>query len=103
MTAPIRLRARLVDGVVKAQLLMLHPMETGLRVDADGIAVAAHYITEVQVTLGERTVFAARLSRAVSQDPLIHFRFKGAEAGQRLSVSWTDSRGLSRRDEATIA
>jgi len=102
MTAPIRLRARLVDGVVNAQLLMPHPMETGLRVGADGVPVAAHYITEVRVALGERTVLSARLSRAVSQDPLIHFRFKGAEPGQRLSVSWTDSRGQSRRDEAPI-
>ena len=63
----------------------------------------AHHITDVEVTLGERKVFAARMSFAVSRDPLLAFRCAACAAGQRLRVAWTDSRGEARVDEAVIA
>ncbi len=101
-TLPIRIRAELRDDVVHAKVLMPHPMETGLRRDPAGDLVPAHHISDVKVTLGDRTVFAARISMAVSRDPLFSFRFTGARAGERLRVSWTDSRGDVRSDEASI-
>jgi sulfur-oxidizing protein SoxZ len=100
---PIRIRAVLRDGVVHAQVLMPHPMETGLRHDSATGLVPAHHIDEVRVTLDDRTVFSAHMSIAVSRDPLLGFRFRGARSGQRLRVSWTDSRGAVRSDEALIA
>lgn len=99
---PIRIRARLADGVADVQILMLHPMETGMRHDESGTLVAAHYITDVAVTLAERTVFSARMSIAVSRDPLLAFRVSGARAGQRLRVVWNDSRGEARTEEVVI-
>lgn len=102
MAEPIRIRARLHDGITEVQILMPHPMETGMRQDETGRLVPVHHITGVEVTLGTRTVFAARMSFAVSRDPLIAFRFTGARPGQRLRVAWTDSRGEARADEAAI-
>lgn len=102
MAQPMRIRARLDKGVAHVQLLMLHPMETGMRVDAAGSLVPPHYITDVTVTLAARTVFAARMSIAVSRDPLLNFRVAGAVAGQTLRVTWTDSQGQTRRDDAVI-
>ena len=101
-TQPIRIRARWRQGITEVQVLMPHPMETGLRVDEAGERVPLHHITDVTVTLGPRTVFAARMGFAVSRDPLLTFRFSGAEVGQRLRVAWTDSRGAARADEASI-
>jgi hypothetical protein len=66
---------------------MPHPMETGLRQDESGNFKAPHFITRVVVTVTERTVFSARMSFAVSQDPLLNFRLSGALAGVRLRVS----------------
>ena len=102
-TQPIRIRARCRQGITEVQVLMPHPMETGLRLDEAGQRVPLHHITDVLVTLGARTVFSARMGFAVSRDPLLAFRFSGAETGQRLRVAWTDSRGEVRADEATIA
>ena len=101
-TQPIRIRAALRDGVVHVRVLMPHPMETGLRLDPVAGLVPAHHISDVKVTLGERTVFAARLSIAMSRDPLLEFRFAGAHAGQRLRATWADSGGQVRSDEALI-
>jgi len=99
---PIRIRARQVDGVTHVQVLMPHPMETGMRQDDKGRLVPAHHITDVVVTLGSRTVFAARMSIAVSRDPLLGFRLTDARVGQVLRVAWTDTHGQSRSDEAAV-
>ena len=100
---PIRIRARHRDGLTEVLLLMPHPMETGLRKDDSGSFVAAHYITDVRVAADGRTVLQARLSQAVSQDPLLSFRYRGGKPGDRLQVHWTDSRGDQRSDETHVA
>lgn len=102
MTERIRIRARVTDGTAEVVLLMPHPMETGLRKDAAGALVPAHYITDVKASVGDRVVMQARMSIAVSADPLLSFRFKGAQPGDRLTVSWNDNAGERRVDEETI-
>jgi sulfur-oxidizing protein SoxZ len=103
MTDPIRIRARAKGEVTEVTVLMPHPMETGLRKDASGALVAPHYITDVRITTGGRTVLAARMSIAVAQDPLVGFRFRGGRSGERIIVTWTDNKGETRTDEAVIA
>jgi sulfur-oxidizing protein SoxZ len=102
MSQPIRIRARLSQGIADVTILMPHPMETGFRQDESGRAVPAHFITHMAVTLAERPVFSARMSFAVSRDPLMNFRCSGARAGERLRVVWTDNLGDTRIDEALI-
>jgi sulfur-oxidizing protein SoxZ len=99
----IRLRARHRDGVTEIVVVLPHPMETGLRRDASGALVPAHFISEVQVNVEGRTVVQARLSQAVSQDPLLTFRVRAAKPGERVAVSCVDSRGLRRQADALVA
>jgi sulfur-oxidizing protein SoxZ len=99
---PIRIRARIKDGVTEATILMPHVMETGLRKDDAGNPISAHYITQVRVSVENRTVLEARISIAVSRDPLLSFRFKDAKAGDRMTVAWTDNRGDRRSDQTLI-
>jgi sulfur-oxidizing protein SoxZ len=98
----MRIRAHSKAGVTEVHVLMPHPMETGFRTDEAGRPISAHYITEVEISLQGRTVLSATLSRAVSQDPLLHFRFKGEYRDETIRVVWTDTRGEHRADEATI-
>ena len=102
MTERIRIRARVTDGVAEVVLLMPHPMETGLRKDAAGAVIPAHYITDVKASVGERLVMQARMSIAVSADPLLSFRFRDAKPGDRIRVSWQDNAGEHRLDEEAI-
>jgi sulfur-oxidizing protein SoxZ len=102
MGTPIRIRARAVQGHTEVTLLMPHPMETGMRKDDSGAFVPAHFITDLQVVAAGRVVLQARLSQAVSQDPLLSFRYGGGQPGDRLQVSWTDSRGDQRSDEVSV-
>ena len=102
MSDPMRIRAAMMDDAVNVKVLMGHPMETGLRKDGSGALVPAHYIKTIKVTCNEKEVLSADWGPAVSKNPFLEFRFKGAKAGDKVVVTWTDTAGESRTDEATI-
>lgn len=93
MADEIRIRAQLRGGLTEVQLLLVHPMETGLRKDEHGAPVAQHYITEVDVSLAGRSVLHAAFGRSVSRDPLLRFRFRGGGAGEWITARWRDTQG----------
>ncbi|AHB08124.1 MULTISPECIES: thiosulfate oxidation carrier complex protein SoxZ [Pandoraea] len=103
MGNPMRIRATEAGGVVEVKVLMSHIMETGQRKDASGNIVPAHFIQNVTVTSNGKTVLSAQWGPAVSKDPFMSFKFKGAKKGDKVAVTWTDNKGDSRTDEATIA
>jgi len=103
MADPMKIRANAAAGVTEVKVLMAHPMESGQRKDASGTLVPAHYITDVVVKHGERTVMECVWGQAVSQNPFLAFKFKGGAKGDKVSVSWKDNKGDTRTDEATIA
>jgi sulfur-oxidizing protein SoxZ len=102
MADAIRIRARQQGDHAEVLLLAPHVMETGLRRDAQGRPIAAHFITSLQVHLDGRLVLQADTSHAMSADPMLALRLRGARAGQVLRVSWSDNLGYRRTDEARI-
>ncbi|TMS57848.1 thiosulfate oxidation carrier complex protein SoxZ [Imbroritus primus] len=103
MADPMRVRATESGGVVDVKILMKHDMETGQRKDASGKTIPAWHIQTVTAQVGGKTVFDAQFGPAVSKDPFLNFKFKGAAKGDKLSVTWVDNRGDKRTDEATIS
>ena len=103
MADPMRIRAQARDGVIDVRVLMAHPMETGFRKDASGKTIAQHFINDVQATSGGRTVLTAKWGQAVSQNPFLQFRFRGAKPGDRVTVTWVDNLGETRTDETLIS
>ena len=103
MADPMRVRAQLKEGVTDVRVLMSHPMETGLRKDSAGKIVPALYINDVKASSGGKTVMAAKWGQAISQNPFLQFRFKGAKVGDKVTVTWTDNSGDTRTDEVAIA
>ena len=107
MSDPMKIRAQLMGDKVDVRVLMAHEMETGLRKDADGKMVAAHFIQSVTATCNGKTVLSAQWGPAVSKNPTLAFRFNvaaiGAKVGDKVIVTWVDNKGDKRSDEATIA
>ena len=103
MADPMRIRAQVKDGVADVRVLMAHPMETGFRKDSTGKTIPAHFISDVKATSGGKTVLTAKWGQAISQNPFLQFRFKGASAGDKVTVTWVDNMGETRTDEATIS
>jgi sulfur-oxidizing protein SoxZ len=103
MADPMRIRAALAGDETTVRVLMSHPMEPGTRKDASGALIPAHFIQDVEATHNGKSVLKAMWSGAVSQNPFLSFKFKGAAKGDKVAVKWSDNKGESRSDEATIA
>jgi len=102
MANAIKVRSKLDGDVALVRLLISHPMETGLRKDPEGQLVPAHFIELLTITYQDRTVLSAQWGPAVSRNPYLAFRFKGAQKGEKLKISWKDNMGESATDEATL-
>jgi sulfur-oxidizing protein SoxZ len=103
MGNPMKIRAASKDGVTEVKVLMNHEMETGQRKDSSGATVPAWYITDVTAAYKGKTVFKAEFGPAVSKNPYLAFKFKGGDKGEKVVVSWTDSKGDTRSDEGAIS
>jgi sulfur-oxidizing protein SoxZ len=102
MADPMRIRAVAKDGIVNVKVLMSHEMETGQRKDNAGNVVPAHFIQNVTAIHNGKTVLSAQWGPAVSKNPFLEFNFKGGQKGDKIQVTWTDSKGDKRTDEAAI-
>lgn len=103
MSDSIRIRASELGGLATVRVRLTHLMESGLRRDPSGKPVPAHFITEVEALHNGRTVLRCDWSGAVSQNPLLVFKFKGAAKGDTVRVAWADNRGAQGAAEAAIA
>ncbi len=103
MAEPMKINVRLQGDTADVRVLMMHPMETGQRKDGAGNIIPLHFIQNVVVTHNGRTVLDAQWSQAVSRNPFLGLRVKGAKAGDKINVTWVDNKGDKRTDEATVA
>lgn len=102
MADPMRIRAQAAGDKATVRVLMSHEMESGQRKDAAGNTVPAWFIQEVSASLNGKVVLTADWGPGVSKNPFLQFAVKGAKAGDRLAVTWKDTKGDTRTDEATV-
>lgn len=102
MADPMKIRATLQGDVADVRVLMAHPMETGQRKDAAGNVVPLHFIQTITAQLNGKTVFTADVSQAISRNPVFAFKVKGAKAGDKIIITWTDNKGDKRTDEVAV-
>lgn len=103
MASPMRIRAKVEGDVADVRVLMSHEMETGQRKGSDGQLVPAWFIQDVTAAHNGKTVMTAQWGPAVSKNPYLQFKVKGAKAGDKITVTWKDNKGETRTDEAAIA
>src|SRR3970040_2274927 len=97
----IRTRAR--DSVTDVLVLVTHPMETGLRTDPKTKEkVPPHFIQKMTFYLNGKEVSSASLGPGVSKDPRVGIKLKRAKSGDKIKVIWSDNKGESGSEEATI-
>ncbi len=103
MADPMRIRAQVAGDKATVRVLMSHEMETGQRKDSAGKVIPAWYIQEVSATHNGTAVLHAQWGPSVAKNPFMQFVVKGAKAGDKIAVTWTDNKGDKRTDEATVA
>jgi sulfur-oxidizing protein SoxZ len=102
MPDPMKIRALMKGDVAEIKVLMSHVMETGLRKDESGAVIPAHFIQTLSIAVNGKLVVSGQTNTSVSKNPVFGFKVKGAKAGDKVSISWTDNRGDQRTDEAVI-
>lgn len=103
MADPMRIRAQAAGDKATVRVLMSHEMESGQRKDSAGKIVPAWFINEVSATHNGKVVMTAEWGPAVSKNPFLQFSVKGAKAGDKIGVTWKDTKGDTRTDEATVS
>ena len=103
MADPMKLRATLKGDIADVRVLMVHPMETGQRRDANGNLVPMHFIQEVTIKVNGKVMIEGQISQAVSRNPVFSFRLKGVKAGDQLEIAWLDNRGERSQSVTAIA
>ena len=99
----IKIRAQIQGDITEVRILMQHPMETGQRKDKKtGEMVPAHFIKEIIVTAGDKTILTANWGGSVSKNPYLAFSYAG-KAGDKVKLSWTDNKGEKDSAEADVA
>ena len=103
MADAMKIRARIQGDVADIKVLMFHPMETGLREDpVSGGLIPLHFIQRVLATHNGKPVLDAQWSQAVSKNPFLNFRIRGAKPGDKVTVSWVDDKHESASIETTL-
>ncbi len=103
MASTIRLKTRLRNGITTVRALIRHPMETGFHVNEEtGELIPAHYITLVTVKHNDNIILSCDWSRAVSKNPYLSFMFEGAKEGDKLELSWVDTKNKTDSLETLI-
>lgn len=100
----IKIRATMTGDSADIKVLMNHPMETGQRKDAKtGQLIPAHFIQTVTATLNGKPVLTAQWGAAISKNPFLGFKVKGAKAGDKVAISWEDNTGAKDSTEVAVA
>jgi sulfur-oxidizing protein SoxZ len=103
MAEEMRIRATVQGDIADVKVLMTHIMETGLRKDTKTDKfIPAHFIDQVVVTLNGKTVMDAQWGVAVSKNPFLGFKIKGANPGDKIAVSAVDNLGAKYNGETTV-
>jgi sulfur-oxidizing protein SoxZ len=102
MADPMRIRAQAAGDKTTVRVLMSHEMETGLRKDSAGKVIPAWFIQEVTASHNGKAVMTAEWGPSIAKNPFMQFVVKGAKAGDKISITWTDNKGEKRTDEATV-
>lgn len=89
----MKMRAQLKGDVVEVKVLMTHPMETGRRKDDFDKLIPVHFVQLLTATLNGKVVLEAQWGTAISKNPYLTFRLKGAKVGDVVAVTWHDNLG----------
>ncbi len=93
MAGAMKIRAVMDGNMAAVKCMMNHPMETGLRKDAQGKVLPAHYITQVSAMLNDVHVMDAQMGGGVAMNPYLAFWIQNAKSGDKVVVSWVDNLG----------
>ncbi len=102
-TGSVRIRSRLSNNQTHLDLLLSHPMESGLRHDKTNNIVPAWYLTDVEILRNDVSLTSMQVGLVMSRNPAISVVLNGGVEGDVFTVRWQDSRGKSGESKAKLS
>lgn len=96
----MEIKAKIKDGITSVKVMAKHQMITYDTAKKQG--VAANFITHITATVNDKIVLDMSTSQFLSKNPIFKFSFKGANAGDKIIMSWVDLSGATETSEAVI-
>jgi sulfur-oxidizing protein SoxZ len=87
--------------VIRVQVVVQHPMDTGFFRDANANIIPAWFISDVQVLYGADEIARFEWTSGISRDPMVAFQLR-ADREDTLSVVSRDNRGAEFRGETQL-
>ena len=90
----MKIKAKLKGDVVEVKAMAKHEMMTyDVAEKKTGSRDNANFITYITGSVAGKMVFEASTSQFISKNPIFSYSFKGAKAGDELSMTWVDLKG----------
>jgi sulfur-oxidizing protein SoxZ len=80
------------NDVIRVQVVVQHPMDTGFFRDANAVIIPPYFIKDVVVKYGDEEVASFEWTSGISKDPMVAFQLK-AEKEAPLTFLWRDNKG----------
>ncbi|HTS86921.1 MAG TPA: thiosulfate oxidation carrier complex protein SoxZ [Gemmatimonadales bacterium] len=87
--------------IIRVQIVIQHPMDTGFFRDANAMVIPAWFINDVRVLYGDAEVARFEWTSGISRDPMVAFQLRAEREGT-LSVHSSDNRGNAYQGSAEI-
>lgn len=86
---------------IPIRILIAHPMEPGVRRDADGRPIPRNIINRLTCTYNGALVIDADLQPAIAANPFFAFSARADQSGEIL-LTWTDDTGATQTERRQI-
>ena len=96
----MKIKAKLKGDVVDVKVMAKHDMLTYDQAKKKG--VDANFITHITAKANGKVVYDVSTSQFWSKNPQFKFSFRGAVAGDKLEITWTDLKGNTVTEDKKI-
>lgn len=80
------------NDVIRVQVVVQHPMDTGFFRDANAVLIPPYFIKDVVVKYGSDEIATFEWTSGISKDPMVAFQLK-ADKEAPISFVWRDNKG----------
>ena len=96
----MKIKAKLKGDVTDVKVMAKHDMLTYDQAKKKG--VDANFITHITAKVNGKVVYDVSTSQFWSKNPQFKFSFKGAAAGDKVEITWTDLKGNTVTEDKKI-
>jgi len=93
MAKKTRIKAKLKKGIITVKAMAKHAM-LGHR-EAKKAKKELNFITYMTATVNDKLVYEVSTSQFLSKNPYIKFKFRGADKGDKVIITWVDLTGVT--------